>query len=104
VIFSLFPGHGSGTIRGQIHMTTEDGSESATGNFIEFTKFESPTAIGIVYFSTNSTGMLAPLNNMIAVFLDEEQPNEDAIVRFFEWESGDGGVPIDSGNNSTTTN
>lgn len=102
VIFSLLPAHGSGIIRGQFHMTTEDGSESATADFTEFARFESPTAIGIAYFSTNSTGgMLAPLNNMISVFLDEEQPNQNAIVRFFEWKSEDGGAPIGSGNNST---
>jgi hypothetical protein len=102
VIFSLLPAHGSGIIRGQFHMTTEDGSESATADLTEFVRFESPTAIGIAYFSTNSTGgMLAPLNNMIAVFLDEEQPNQNAIVRFFEWKSEDGGAPIGSGNNST---
>lgn len=102
VIFSLLPAHDSGIIRGQFHMTTEDGSESATADFTEFVRFESPTAIGIAYFSTNSTGgMLAPLNNMIAVFLDEEQPNQNATVRFFEWKSEDGGAPIGSGNNST---
>lgn len=102
VIFSLLPAHDSGVIRGQFHMTTEDGSESATADFTEFVRFESPTAIGIAYFSTNSTGgMLAPLNNMIAVFLDEEQPNQNATVRFFEWKSEDGGAPIGSGNNST---
>jgi hypothetical protein len=91
--FSFLPGGGGGSPSGQIHMTTEDGSESATADFIEFIKFESSsTGIGIAYFSTNSTGMLAPLNNMIAVFLDEVQPNEDSILRFFEWKS-DGGAP-----------
>jgi hypothetical protein len=86
VIFSLLPAHGSGIIRGQFHMTTEDGSESATADFTEFVRFESPTAIGIAYFSTNSTGgMLASLNNMIAVLLHEEQPNGSVIVSFFEY-------------------
>ncbi len=104
--FSLFPGGGGGTVHGQIHITTEDGSETATVEFNEFVRFESPTGIGIAYFSTNSTGILAPLNNMIAVFLDEVQPNEDSIARFFEWEmnSGGGGAPMGSSNNSTTTN
>ena len=104
--FSLLPGFSAGSLRGHIHMTTEDGSESAIGEFTEFAKFESPTGIGIAYFTTNSTGMLAPLNNMIAVFLDEEQPNEDIIVRFFEWKSDGGvvGVPtgIDNGASITT--
>ena len=96
--FSLLPGGSGGSLSGQIHMTTEDGSESATGHFTEFIKFDSSTGIGVAYFSTNSTaGMLAPLNNMIAVFLDEVQPNEDSIVRFYEWKSH-GGAPIDIGN------
>jgi hypothetical protein len=97
--FSFLPGEAAGSPRGQIHMTTEDGSESATVNFTEFIKFESSTGIGIAYFSTNSTGMLAPLNNMIAVFIDEVQPNEDSIISFFEWKSG--GAPIDNGNATT---
>jgi hypothetical protein len=63
-------------------MTTEDGTESVTVELNEFIKFVSPTGIGIAYFSTNSTaGMPAPLNNMIAVFLDEIQPNEDSVIR-----------------------
>jgi hypothetical protein len=95
--FSILPGESGGSIRGQIHMTTEDGSESATANFTEFIKFESSTGIGTAYFSTSSTENLGPLNNMIAVFLDEQQPNGDSIVRFFEWKS-DGGAPIGNGN------
>jgi hypothetical protein len=83
-IITLLPG--GGVIRGQIQMTTEDGSESATVTLTEYYLDESPTAINLAFFSTNSTGMLAPLNNMIAVSLDEEQPNGDVVARFFEWE------------------
>ncbi|MDQ3840925.1 MAG: hypothetical protein M3297_16855 [Thermoproteota archaeon] len=102
--FSLFPGYSAGSLRGHIHMATEDGSESAIVEFTEFAKFDSSTGIGIAYFSTNSTGILAPLNNMIAVFLDEEQPNEDIVVRFFEWNGdGGGGVPTGIDNGATTT-
>ena len=72
-----------------------------TVQFTEFLKSEVCKGIGIAYFSTNSTGMLARLNNMIAVFLDEEQPNGDSIVRFFQWKNG-GGAPVGN-NNSTTT-
>ena len=100
---------GGAVIRAQIHMTTEDGSENATGDFTEFMKSDESTGIGIGYFSTSSTGgMLAPLNNMIAVFLDEIQPNEDSIVRFFEWKSdgapisNDNGTTIGGGNGNTT--
>jgi hypothetical protein len=91
---------GGAVIRAQIHMTTEDGSENATGDFTEFMKCDESTGIGVGYFSTSSTGgMLAPLNNMIAVFLDEIQPNEDSIVRFFEWKSD--GAPISNDNDTT---
>src|SRR5215218_1517828 len=47
--FSFLPGGGGGAPRGQIHMTTEDGSESATVDLNEFIKFESSTGIGIAY-------------------------------------------------------
>jgi hypothetical protein len=51
--------------------------------------------------------MLAPLNNKIAVFLDEVQSNEYSIVRFFEWKSGEerGALrDIDNGASTSTTN
>ncbi len=96
---------GGGVIRGQIQMSTEEGSESATVDLTEYFLDESPTAINLAYFSTNSTGMLAPLNNMIAVSLDEEQPNGDVVVRLFEWKvgGGGGGAPNLSNNNDNTT-
>jgi hypothetical protein len=91
-------------------MITQDGSENATGDFTEFMRTDESTGIGIAYFfSTNSTagGMLAPLNNNIAVFLDEVQSNEYSIVRFFEWKSGEerGALrDIDNGASTSTTN
>jgi hypothetical protein len=96
---------GGGVIRGQIQMSTEEGSESATVDLTEYFLDESPTAINLAYFSTNSTGMLAPLNNMIAVSLDEEQPNGDVVVRLFEWKVGGGGegAPNLGNNNDNTT-
>jgi hypothetical protein len=98
---SFLPGGGGSSI-GQIHMTTEDGTESATVDFAEFIKFDSSTGIGIAYFSTNSTGTLAPLNNMIAVFIDEIRPDDDSVIRFFEWKSGE--APTGISNNSIATN
>jgi hypothetical protein len=96
---------GGGVIRGQIQMSTEEGSESATVDLTEYFLDESPTAINLAYFSTNSTGMLAPLNNMIAVSLDEEQPNGGVVVRLFEWKvgGGSGGAP-NLGNNNNNDN
>jgi hypothetical protein len=86
---TFLPRGGANVIRGQIHMTTEDGSENATAAFTEFMKSEASRGIGVAYFSTSSTrGMLTPLNNTIADYLDETQPNGDSIVRFFEWKGG----------------
>ena len=101
--FGVLSGVMGGSLRGHLHMTTEDGSESATADFTEFSTFESSTGIGLAYFSTNSTdGRLAPLNNMIAVYLNEEQPNEEVRVTFFEWKGGNGGASsvANSDNNS----
>lgn len=86
---TILPGGGVAFIRGQLHMTTEDGSETATAEASEFLDFESSTGVGTAYFTTNSTGMLAPLNNMIGVWHDEIQPNGNSIVTIFEWKRGD---------------
>ena len=87
-ILTFIPG--GGVFHGQLQMTTEDGSESATALFTEHFNEESPTAISLVQFITNLTGVLAPLNNMIAITLDQEQPDGSILIRYFEWEeSGD---------------
>ena len=87
-ILTFIPG--GGIFHGQLQMTTEDGSESAIALYTEHFNEQSPTAISLVQFITNSTGMLAPLNNMIAITLDQEQPDGSIIIRYFEWEeSGD---------------
>jgi hypothetical protein len=106
--FSTPSGGNGGSFHGHIHMTTEDGSETATTDFTEFSTFESSTSIGLAYFSTNSTdGRLAPLNNMIAVYLSEGQPNEEVRITFFEWIGGnnDGGASSsgDNSNNNSTS-
>ena len=86
-ILTFIPG--GGVLHGQVQLTTEDGSESAIGLFTEYITTESTTAISLARFITNSTGVLAPLNNMIAVTLDQEQPDGSVIVRYFEWEESD---------------
>jgi hypothetical protein len=90
---------GAVVIHAQIHMSTEDGSENATGDITEYMNTEASTGIGLAYFSTSSTENLGPLNNRLSVFLDEIQPNEDSIVRFFEWENSGSSLsaPIGSG-------
>jgi hypothetical protein len=86
-ILTFIPG--GGVFHGQLQMTTEDGSESAITLYTEHFNEESPTAISLVQFITNSTGVLAPLNNMIAITLDQEQPDGSIIIRYFEWEESD---------------
>ena len=67
---------------GQIHITTEDGSENATVFFTEIGQNE--RGIGIAYFFTDSTGNLAFLDNMVAVIQDELQPNGDTHITAWE--------------------
>ena len=86
-ILTFIPG--GGIFHGQLQMTTEDGSESVIALYTEHFNEESPTAISLVQFITNSTGVLAPLNNMIAITLDQEQPDGSIIIRYFEWEESD---------------
>jgi hypothetical protein len=69
--------------QGQIHISTEDGSENATVFFTEIGQNE--RGVGVAYFSTNSTGKLAFLDNMVAVIQDEVQPNGDTMITAWEW-------------------
>jgi hypothetical protein len=68
---------------GQIHVSTEDGSENATVFFTEIGQNE--RGIGVAYFTTNSTGKLAFLDNIVAVIQDEIQPNGDTHITAWEW-------------------
>jgi hypothetical protein len=70
-------------VNGQIHVRTEDGSENATVFFTEIG--QGGKGVGVAYFSTNSTGKLAFLDNMIAVIEDEIQPNGDTLITAWEW-------------------
>jgi hypothetical protein len=72
---------------GQIHISTEDGSENATVFFTEIGQNEK--GVGVAYFITNSTGKLAFLNNIVAVIEDEIQPNGDTLITAWEWRSGE---------------
>jgi hypothetical protein len=69
--------------QGQIHISTEDGSENAIVFFTEIGQNEK--GIGVAYFATNSTGKLAFLDNMVAVIQDEVQPNGDTLITAWEW-------------------
>jgi hypothetical protein len=97
-----------------IIMTGDDGAtakeqqENATITFVLLTRTNpdgSGSGTSVTYFSTNSTGQLAFLDNMIAIGQVEYSPAE-GINRFAEWEWKGGTFPFDTGVNSmaTTTN
>jgi hypothetical protein len=70
-------------VNGQIHISTEDGSENATVFFTEIG--QGGKGVGVAYFATNSTGKLAFLNNVVSVIEDEIQPNGDTHITAWEW-------------------
>jgi hypothetical protein len=80
--------------------------ETATITIYEIIQFNNPAAaplgggkgIVTVIFHTNSTGMLAPLNGVIAAGIDNIQPNGASDVTLWRWESG---IPLST--NTTTT-
>jgi hypothetical protein len=74
---------GDDIVHGQIHINTEDGSENGTVFFTEIG--QNGKGIGVAYFSTNSTGKLAFLDNMVGVLQDELEPNGNTVISVFEW-------------------
>ena len=89
-----------GTFAGKEILTTEDGSESAAATFYEIVRFgeQEGRGIAIAVFHTNSTGMLAPLDGMIMIGVDELPQEGNSTVTLWEWQSG---IPLPS--TSTTT-
>jgi hypothetical protein len=89
-----------GTFAGKEILTTEDGSESATVTFYEIVRFGEQQGRGIAtaIVETNSTGMLAPLDGMIMVGVDELPQEGNSTVTLWEWQSG---IPLPTA--ATTT-
>jgi hypothetical protein len=85
-------------------MTEGDGSaeqENATTTFVDISRMNpdgTGSGTGVVFFSTNSTGQLAFLDNMVGIN-DSEFSQEGGIIRVWEWKGGtvpfeiDGGAP-----------
>src|SRR5918994_4621067 len=82
--------------------------ETATLTFYEIVQFSNPTeaplgggkGIKIIIFHTNSTGMLAPLNGVIAGGINDIQPNGDSELTAWRWESG---IPLSTNMTTTST-
>src|SRR5690606_8863708 len=83
-----FTESGMGILEAQIFMTTGDGLENATITVVEFISGENAPGRGVASFSTASTGRLAPLDGIVAIVLDEDQPDGSGRVSFFEWNAG----------------
>ena len=83
-----------GTFVGKVILTTQDGQDNATSTMYEMGQFnpegETGKGIAISVFHTNSTGKLAPLDEMILVGQDEFLPDGSAFITYWNW---DGGIP-----------
>jgi hypothetical protein len=94
--------------QGQAVIMTEDGAaegENATITFVLLTRTNpdgSGSGTSVTYFSTNSTGQLAFLDNMVAIGQVEYSP-EEGINRFAEWEWKGGTLPLESGSAAPPT-
>ena len=101
--------------KGQSLIVTEgdDGGaeqENATTTFVDISRLNpdgSGAGTGVVFFSTNSTGQLAFLDNMVGINDSEFSPGRGTI-RVWEWKGGTlpfeigGGAPT-MGNQTTIT-
>ena len=76
----------------------EEGGENATISFVLLTRTNpdgSGSGTSVTYFSTNSTGQLAFLDNLVAIGQVEYSP-EEGINRFEEWEWKGGTLPFEN--------
>jgi hypothetical protein len=81
--------------------------ETATITIYEIIQFNNPAeaplgggkGIKTIIFHTNSTGMLAPLDGVIAVGINIIQPNGESELTAWRWESG---IPLPTGNTTAT--
>jgi hypothetical protein len=117
VTINILP-NGLSINQGQAVIMTEDGAaaeeeENATITFVLLSRTNpdgSGNGTGVTFFSTNSTGQLAFLDNMVAISQIEYSP-EEGINRFAEWEWKGGTLPFEigggaaptTGNQTTTT-
>src|SRR5918997_6951035 len=82
--------------------------ETVTTTFYEIIQFSNPAeaplgggkGFKVIIFHTNSTGMLAPLNGVIAAGINDLQPNGESELTAWRWESG---IPLSTSATATTT-
>jgi guanyl-specific ribonuclease Sa len=94
-----------GIIFGKEVWSTEDETENVTTTFYAITRSgmqqpETVHPVGIVIVvQTNSTGKLAPLDDMILAGQVEVRPDESRLITLWEWESG---TPLPTGSTAIT--
>src|SRR5919112_1277314 len=101
----LSSNQGQAVIIAEDDAATEEQQENATITFVLLTRTNpdgSGSGTSVTYFSTNSTGQLAFLDNMVAIGQVEYSP-EEGINRFAEWEWKGGTLPFETALNSTAT-
>ena len=89
---------GHAVIKTEGGAAAEEGGENATISFVLLTRTNpdgSGNGTSVTYFSTNSTGQLAFLDNMVAIGQVEYSPVE-GINRFAEWEWKGGTIPFEN--------
>jgi hypothetical protein len=108
--------NGLSVSKGQSLLVTEGDEDSAeqenaTSAFVDISRTNPDGTIsgtGVAFFSTNSTGQLAFLNNMVGI-MQSEFSSEGGTIRTWEWkggtlpfETGEGAAPPTMGNQTTT--
>jgi hypothetical protein len=102
--------NGVNFVQGQGFLVTEEGDngaqeeENATTTFVELSRVgpgDTGSGTGVVFFSTNSTGQLAFLDNMLAIYQHEMYPGVD-IIREWEWKGGT--LPLETDSPTTIGN
>jgi hypothetical protein len=93
--------------KGQSIIVTQgdDGAEqeNATTTFVDISRMNpdgTGSGTGVVFFSTNSTGQLAFLDNMVGINQGEFSPGSGTI-RTWEWKGGT--LPFETGGGAPTT-
>ena len=77
--------------------TAAEQEENATTTFVDISRMNPDGTVvgtGVVFFSTNSTGQLAFLDNMVGISQTEFSP-EGGTIRMWEWKGG-GTLPFES--------
>ena len=77
--------------------------ENATSNFVDISSLNpdgSGAGAGVVFFSTNSTGQLAFLNNMVGIN-DSVFSHGGGTIRVWEWKGGT--LPFETGARAAPT-